>query len=162
MPFLLDGHSESNLKGVHVDLVRVVRDCAANMTGAMTFGVTEGLRTIAQQKIDISAGKSQTMRSRHLDGHAVDLVTLMSGKVSWAWPGFYALADQVRAAGIRCGIPLIWGCVWDREMASWTQPAMLEAADYIKRGGHFQDGPHVELPWRAYPSGGKPAAPLTS
>ncbi len=156
--FTLDPISLAHLKGVHPDLIKVVQDCAANGAMPFTFGVSQGLRTIAQQKADVAAGKSQTMNSRHLDGHACDQVVLVNGQVSWAWPSYYILADQFRAAGIRCGVPLIWGGVWDKEMADYATSAAIESAQYVlrseKNGGHgFVDGPHLELPVRAYPSG---------
>lgn len=123
-----------------------------------TFGITQGLRTLAQQKADVAAGKSQTMRSRHLDGHAVDFVVLNNGAPSWAWPQYYTLADQMRAAGIRLAVPLTWGGVFDKKMADYTQSAALELAAYLQRAGHtFQDGPHLELPWDDFPSGQNPA-----
>ena len=138
-------------------LVSVVQDMAKNGSIPFTFGITQGLRTVAQQRADVAAGKSQTMRSRHLDGHAIDFVVLNNGVPSWAWPQYYTLADQMKAAGDRLKVPLIWGACWDKKLAAWTLPAMQEAADYIKRGGHFQDAPHLELPWDDFPSGENPA-----
>lgn len=139
MSFVIDPHSESNLVGVHPDLVAVVRDCAANGVLPFWFGVTEGLRSLAQQKIDVAAGKSSTMHSRHLDGHAVDLVTIIAGKASWAWPPYHVLATQMKASAARLGIPIECG-------ADWTQ---------------FPDAPHYQLPWDSYPST-MPAPPVTT
>ena len=158
MAFQLDPISLTHLQGVHPDLVAVVKDCAANGSMPFTFGVSCGLRTIQQQKLAVAAGTSQTQNSRHLDGHASDQVVLVNGQVSWAWPSYYVLADQFRAAGLRCGIPLIWGGCWDKEMADYTDSAAHESAAYVLRskdnGGHgFVDGPHIELPRRVYPSG---------
>lgn len=138
MGFVLDGISTAHLKGVHPDLVKVVQDCAANGVMPFTFAVSEGLRTLRQQKQDVAAGKSQTMKSRHLDGHAVDLVILNNGKVSWSWPQYDVLAVQMKAAAARCNIPVEWGGDWVT----------------------LKDGPHWQLPWSAYPSGGNAA--LTS
>lgn len=149
--FLLDSHSTANLNGVHPDLVRVVQDCAANFSGPAAFGISCGLRTVAQQRLAVQTGKSQTMNSRHLNGHAVDLVALISGQAHWDWPLYYTLADQIRLASIRCKVPLIWGGCWDKEEADWVSPAMNESAAYVIRGGHFLDGPHHELSRRVYP-----------
>ena len=154
--FVLDNITVANLKGVHDDLVRVVKDLAANGQMPFSFGISQGLRTIAQQKLDVASGKSQTMNSRHLDGHAVDFVVLVNGRSTWDWAPYYILADQVRAAGLRCNIPLIWGGCWDKETADWTEQAAYESAAYVLRsrdkGGHgFVDGPHLELPRRVYP-----------
>lgn len=156
--FILDQHSNNNLKGVHPSLVAVVQDMAKNGQMPFLFGISQGLRTLAQQKADVANGKSQTMRSRHLDGHAVDFVVLNNGVPSWAWPQYFILADQMNAAGDRLKVPLTWGGVFDKKMADYTQSAALESAAYLQRGGHtFQDGPHLELPWDDFPSGENPA-----
>jgi peptidoglycan L-alanyl-D-glutamate endopeptidase CwlK len=138
MGFVLDPHSLKMLVGVHPDLLRVVNDCAANLQAPFTFGVTEGVRSLQQQKLDVAHGKSQTLRSRHLDGHAVDLVTLFSNKLSWAWPPYDVLAAQMKAAAARCGVPIEWG-------GDWTT---------------LKDGCHFQLPWVDFPSGGHTPAPI--
>lgn len=130
MSFTLDAHSTQRLIGVHPDLVKVVQDCAKNGTMPFSFGVSEGLRTLAQQQIDVAAGKSQTLKSRHLDGHAVDLVVLVNGAAVWAWPPYSVLAEQMKAAAARCNVPIEWG-------GDWTT---------------LKDGPHFQLPIEQYPS----------
>jgi peptidoglycan L-alanyl-D-glutamate endopeptidase CwlK len=52
------------------------------------FGVTQGVRSLDEQKANVAAGRSQTMRSKHLlqdDGfsHAVDVVAYVGPDVSW-------------------------------------------------------------------------------
>lgn len=138
MGFQLDKISLFHLTGVHPDLIKVVNDCAENGKLPFTFGVSEGLRTPQQQKIDVAAGKSQTQNSRHLDGHAVDLVVLVAGKVTWSWPPYFTLADQMKAAAARCKVPIEWG-------GDWTT---------------LKDGPHFQLPWVEYPSGAHTPPPL--
>jgi peptidoglycan LD-endopeptidase CwlK len=130
LSFTLDPHSVANLQGVHPDLVRVVYDCAANGVMPFTFGITQGLRTQAMQKVYVAAGKSETMNSRHLDGHAVDMVVLIQGQATWSWPMYEALNVQMQAAAARCGVPVTWG-------GSWTT---------------LKDGCHFELPRDKYPS----------
>lgn len=129
MGFVLDALSLSRLQGVHPDLVKVVTDCAANGEMPFTFGVSEGLRTLAQQKIDVAAGKSQTMHSRHLTGHAVDLVVLVNRMITWSWPPYHVLADQMKAAAARCKVQIVWGGDWET----------------------LKDGPHFELSRVVYP-----------
>lgn len=119
--------SEQNLKGVHPDLVKVVRRAAA--ISSIEFIVTEGLRTQARQKQLFDAGASRTMNSRHLTGHAVDLAALVAGKVRWDWPLYQKLADAMLAAAKELKVPLIWG-------GSWRS---------------FKDGPHFELDRKFYP-----------
>jgi peptidoglycan L-alanyl-D-glutamate endopeptidase CwlK len=115
------------LAGVHPDLVRVVERAAKDGT---KFRVIEGLRTMDRQAELVRAGKSQTMRSRHLTGHAVDLAALdEAGKVTWARPAYEALASQVRAAAAAEGVKIEWGGDWRS----------------------FFDGPHFQLPWASHP-----------
>lgn len=154
MGFVLDAHSRARLKGVHTDLVRVVEDCAAK--GSMVFGVSEGLRTLDQQKKDVALGKSQTLDSRHLTGHAVDLVVLQNSKVTWAWPLYYALAVQMRDAAKGLNLPVIWGGCWDKELNALGDDMEVEAALYVTRARArgakgFLDGPHYELPRSRFP-----------
>jgi hypothetical protein len=115
------------LAGVHPDLMRVVERAARDGT---KFRVIEGLRSMDRQAELVRAGKSQTMRSRHLTGHAVDLAALdEAGRVTWARPAYEALASQVKAAAAAEGVPIGWG------------------GDF--RG--FFDGPHFQLPWASHP-----------
>ena len=121
----MDSVSERNLAGVHPDLVRVVR----RAYGQFPFRVTEGRRTLARQKELMAKGFSWTLKSRHLDGHAVDLVPVHNGKLRWDWPAFYPLAAAVKQAAKELGIPLEWGGDWKKD----------------------KDGPHFQLPWKDYP-----------
>lgn len=119
--------SESNLIGVHPDLVKVVRR-ALELT-PIDFKVIEGRRTLERQRELVKAGASQTLNSRHLTGHAVDIVPLPDGKVSWEWKYFYPMADAMKQAAAELGITVEWG-------GNWTT---------------FKDGPHFQLPARQYP-----------
>jgi peptidoglycan L-alanyl-D-glutamate endopeptidase CwlK len=124
----LTARDRKRLEGVHPDLVRVVE--RASM-GTVRFIVTEGLRTMERQSQLAREGRSQTMRSRHLTGHAVDLAVLDDdGKARWDAPAYRALAAEVKAAAAVEGVPIGWG------------------GDF--RG--FFDGPHFQLPWDRYPA----------
>lgn len=125
--FSLSARSLKALAGVHSDLVRVVRRAIA-LTDT-DFIVTEGLRTLSRQRQLVAAGASQTMRSRHLTGHAVDLAAMVSGKIRWDWPLYPKLAAAMKKAASEEGVPLEWGGDWKS----------------------FKDGPHFQLPWEKYP-----------
>ncbi|AJI88306.1 D-alanyl-D-alanine carboxypeptidase family protein [Yersinia rochesterensis] len=125
--FIFGKTSESNLNGVHSDLVKVVRR-ALELT-PIDFKVIEGRRTLERQRELVKAGASQTLNSRHLTGHAVDIVPLPDGKVSWEWKYFYPMADAMKQAAAELGIVVEWG-------GNWTT---------------FKDGPHFQLPARQYP-----------
>lgn len=124
---ILNERSRRNLEGVHADLVRVT-ERAAEIT-AVSFIVTEGVRTLKRQKQLVAKGASQTLGSRHLTGHAVDVAALVGGKVSWDWPLYHRIADAFQQAGGDLGIPIESG-------ANWTR---------------FPDGPHHQLPRKEYP-----------
>jgi peptidoglycan L-alanyl-D-glutamate endopeptidase CwlK len=127
MSITLGSRSLTRLQGVHPDLVRVVKK-AAEMS-SLDFTVLEGLRTLARQKQLLAQGATTTMRSRHLDGHAVDLGAMVAGQVRWDWPLYYKLAEVVKAAAQAEQVALEWGGDWRK----------------------FKDGPHWQLPWASYP-----------
>ena len=126
MTFVLGAKSLARLEGVHPDLVRVVKR-AIEIT-PIDFSVTEGLRTVERQRALVAAGASQTMKSRHITGHAVDLAALVLGEVRWDWPLYAKLAGAMKAAAKELAIPLEWGGDWK-----------------------MKDGPHFQLPWANYP-----------
>lgn len=125
--FKLSERSVKNLNGVHKDLVAVV--CMAIKLTEVDFVVTEGRRTRERQADLVRNGASQTMNSRHLTGHAVDLAALVEGEVRWDWPLYHKLAEAMKRAAIELGVPLVWG-------GDWTT---------------FKDGPHFQLDWKHYP-----------
>lgn len=127
---ILNSVSEKRLRGVHPDLVRVVRRCAADWADPETgFIITQGLRTLEEQKVLKAKGASRTLRSRHLTGHAVDLAVSVQGQIRWDWPLYARLAKAMKAAAKAEKVPLEWG-------GDWTS---------------FKDGPHFQLPWSKYP-----------
>lgn len=122
--------SVARLQGVHPDLVRVVKRAAADWKDADTgFIVTQGLRTLEEQKLLKAKGASKTLNSRHLTGHAVDLAATVGGAVRWDWPIYDKLAKAMKAAAKAEKVPIIWGGDWV----------------------NFKDGPHFELPRNLYP-----------
>lgn len=127
--FVFSKRSLKNLEGVHPDLVRLMTSALAITT--VDFMVTEGLRTLQRQKVLFAAGATKTLNSRHLTGHAVDIAPWVNGKLCWDWPLFYPIADAVKTASAKLGIPVTWGGDWKT----------------------FKDGPHFELPWKEYPHG---------
>lgn len=148
----LSARCELRLAGVHPDLVRVVRNAAA---GGAVFRVVEGMRTVERQRDLVASGASQTMDSRHITGHAVDLVPLVDGVVSWHWKHFFPLADAFRAASIAEGVPVVWGGAWGQLMQDYANAKAGQAA-YVARMREqgrkpFLDGPHFELFRARYP-----------
>lgn len=153
--FSLSTESLKKLHGVHPDLIKVVQHCIT--LTPIDFRVTEGLRSTERQIELVSRGASQTMNSRHLTGHAVDLVALDGGEVSWQWSDYHTLAAAMKAAAEECGVPVEWGGVWDRSLQELSFDMQNEVADYIQRRRSmgfkkvFIDGPHFQLPAGRYP-----------
>jgi peptidoglycan L-alanyl-D-glutamate endopeptidase CwlK len=107
MTFHLSEKSLRRLDGVHPDLVKVVKR-AIEIT-PVDFLLIEGLRTKARQAYLLDAGKSRTMNSYHLTGHAVDIAPIVDGKVSWDWKHYYPLADAMMAAAKELNVKIEWG-----------------------------------------------------
>ena len=64
MAFKLSQRSFQKLVGVHPYLSSVVKD-AIELT-KIDFGVIYGVRTVEEQEKLVAAGRSQTMKSKHL------------------------------------------------------------------------------------------------
>lgn len=125
---MLSERSIKALEGVHPDLVALVH--RADELGAR-FHITEGMRTQERQRALLNAGKSKTLKSRHLTGHAVDFVALThDGAVTYAAEPMRAVSDAFKAASRELGHPIEWGGDWRT----------------------FKDTPHIELSRKAYPA----------
>jgi len=126
--YQLSKFSLGNLQGVHDDLLKVVKRAIEITT--IDFTVIEGLRTKERQRKLVERGASQTMNSRHLTGHAVDLVPWVDGGLSWHWSDFDPLAAAMKEAADEMDVPITWGGNWK----------------------YFPDGAHFQLSWEDYPA----------
>jgi len=124
---MLNTRSLNALKGVHGDLVRVVKRAAELAPGS--FIVTEGLRTLVRQRDLFARGLSKTMNSRHLTGHAIDFAPLIDGKVTWKTPAFLPVISAFKQAAADMKVPIVSGGDWRT----------------------FKDYPHIELDRKSYP-----------
>lgn len=127
MSFSFGTRSLERMKGVHPDIVKVMKSAIA--CSPLDFTILEGVRTLATQKKYFAQGATRTMNSRHLTGHAIDIAPVIDGSVRWDWPLYYQLAKVVKKCAADLGIKLDWGGDWKS----------------------FKDGPHWELPWKEYP-----------
>ena len=125
--YKLSKKSMGKLKGVHPDLVKVV-ERAIQIT-EVDFAVIEGLRSLDRQHQLFNEGASKTLNSRHLTGHAVDLMAWVDGRGSWDWPHYHKIAQAMKEAAEEQGVELVWGGDWKS----------------------FPDGPHFQLGWKDYP-----------
>lgn len=162
-PFVLGTQSRARLREVHPDLAALV-ERAIQLT-AIDFSIHEGLRTYTRQAALVRAGASWTMDSRHISGHAVDLVPWVDfdsdgdSELRWDWSLAYPIAQAMRQASLEAATPLIWGGVWDTPLAHLDGPLEDAVADYVARRRALGkpariDGPHFELPRAAYPAPG--------
>ena len=99
------------------------------------FKVIEGVRTLARQKELFAKKATKTMNSRHLTGHAVDLVPL---PLDWNnRQAFESVAKAMQQAAKQLGIAIRWGGDWNMNGSSTDEK--------------FYDGPHFELLRAVYP-----------
>jgi|TARA_R110002020_G_scaffold94019_4_gene226614 peptidoglycan L-alanyl-D-glutamate endopeptidase CwlK len=125
MAYKLGTRSLQNLSGVNPDMVAVVSK-AIEIT-EVDFTVIEGIRNINRQRELVKAGKSTTLNSRHLTGHAVDMVPY---PVDWEdIDRFELMAEAMKEAAEELDIPIVWGGDWKS----------------------FYDAPHFELDRKKYP-----------
>jgi peptidoglycan L-alanyl-D-glutamate endopeptidase CwlK len=127
MTFALSQRSKDRLKGVHPDLVKVIEE--AIKESPLDFSISEGLRTKERQKVLFDAGKSKTMNSRHITGHAIDFAVIKDGEVTWDFKYYQLVADHIKKVAKELNVPIMWG------------------GDWVS----FKDGPHVELNRSKYP-----------
>ena len=149
MAFKLSKRSLGRLEGVDERMVRVVK--TAITVSKIDFGVICGLRTVEEQRELVAKGASQTMKSKHIDGLAVDLMAYINGRASWELNLYDDIADAMKIAADEEDVKVRWGAAWHindlREWDSSMQDAMNEYIDLRRSQGRrpFIDGPHFEL-----------------
>lgn len=121
MTYKFSAKSLERLSGVHPDLQRVMSEAITD--SPLDFSITEGLRTKERQQELFNSGKSKTMRSRHLTGHAVDIAVFKDGEITWDFKYYQIVADHIKAVAKLNDVPITWG------------------GDWVS----FKDGPHFEL-----------------
>ncbi len=137
------------LKGVDEGIVAVVKD-AIDIT-KVDFGVTFGLRTLEEQKKLYESGRSQTMKSKHLEGRAVDLVAYFGSDISWELNVYDDICDAMAEAARKNDVAIKWGAAWSegdiREYAGTAEDAMNAYVDLRRSQGRrpFIDAPHFEM-----------------
>lgn len=126
MKFKFSKRSLKELEGIHPDLLRVT--CRALELTPIDFIITDGLRTIEEQRAYVARGASKTMKSRHLSGKAVDFVAYKNGKATYDVKLMTQIADAFKKAANELGVLIEWGGDWKT----------------------FKDTPHIELDRRKY------------
>lgn len=119
--------SLQRLDQAHPDLKRLMLEAAKRCP--VDFEISEVRRSKQRQQQLVDAGASQTLRSRHLTGHAADIYCTVDGKLRWDWPLYARAAVHIKSVAASLGIKIVWGGDWRT----------------------LRDGPHYELDRRAYP-----------
>ena len=149
MAYKLSTKSQERLMGVEPELKEVVYE-AIKVT-KIDFGVIEGLRTEEKQKQLVESGASQTMKSKHLEGRAVDLMAYIGGRGSWELNVYDEIADAMKEAATKVDVAVRWGAAWTvtdiREWEGTMEDAMNSYIDTRRSQGRrpFIDAPHFEL-----------------
>jgi peptidoglycan L-alanyl-D-glutamate endopeptidase CwlK len=148
MTFKLSRRSLDRLEGIDERLQAVVKQ--AITLSKTDFGVIQGMRTLEQQKELVAKGASQTMKSKHLEGKAFDIMAYVNGRASWELNLYDDLADAIKEAATIVGVPIRWGAAWHiddiRKWDGTMEEAMIDYIDLRRSQGRrpFLDGPHFE------------------
>lgn len=139
--------SFAEMVGVRPELI-VVAGYALSVS-KVDFLVTDGLRTVEEQEHLVAIGASHTMKSKHLEGRAIDVAAWVGG-VRWDWPLFPKIAEAFREGAERHRVKIRWGAVWDKPMDELEDDLVVAVRRYVTRvesigGSPFIDGPHFEL-----------------
>lgn len=134
----LSGRDNERLRGVHPDLVAVVR--TAFKACPIPLLVVEGLRTRSRQIQLYAQGRTApgkivtwTLKSKHIEGRAVDLCPKAAdGSLDWNnLKAFDTMGAAMKAAAKSLGVAIRWGADWD--------------GDGKLREKGESDSPHFEL-----------------
>ena len=149
MPFRLSKRSINNLKGLDQRLVNAVR-IAIDVTDT-DFAVICGLRTEEEQRKLLAKGVTQTMKSNHLTGNAVDLMAYVNRRGCWEISVYDNIAEAMRQAAMMIDVPIRWGAAWHiddiREWGGTMEGAMNGYIDLRRSQGRrpFIAAPHFEI-----------------
>tara|TARA_Y100001938_G_scaffold84791_1_gene116416 strand:- start:372 stop:836 length:465 start_codon:yes stop_codon:yes gene_type:complete len=153
MTFKLSTNSLSKMTGIKDELHTIV--CTAIRHSKVDFGVICGRRSEAEQQELVAKGASQTMKSKHLTGDAVDLMAYVQvdgkSRASWELNLYDDIADAMKQAAKNKGVKLRWGAAWHiDDITEWDgsmEDAMNAYIDLRRSQNRrpFLDAVHFEL-----------------
>ena len=140
-----DARKDPKLAGLAPEMkARAIAVLTQMQALAYDVHIAEGVRTLEEQKKKVEEGYSKTLHSRHLTGHAVDVVDRRWGwnppsrkfwfhlgaaciKAGLAWGGFFGLTARPRATLRRALV----ACDFDKaaSMKLGWDPAHCEVAE---------------------------------
>ena len=147
--FKLSQRSFQRLAGVDEALQETVK--LAIQKTKIDFGVICGMRNLKEQEALVAKGASKTMKSKHLEGKAVDLMAYIDGRASWELNVYDEIADAMKEASKETEVDLRWGACWTtnslRESDLSCDALMMQYIDIRRSQGRrpFIDAPHFEL-----------------
>lgn len=145
--FKFSATSQQRLGTVKTKLQLVVQRALEIST--QDFTVLEGRRTVERQRQLLAKGATQTMKSNHITGDAVDLAPIVNGQVSWDWKYYYPIAQAMKQAAQELNVVIRWGGAWEVLNGNKLTPEQM-VQQYTQRKKAlgqkaFTDGPHYEL-----------------
>ena len=147
--YKLSQRSLDRLEGLDERLIAIVN--SAIHRSKIDFGVICGMRTLEEQRALVEKGASQTMKSKHLVGHAVDLMAYIGSRGSWELNLYDDIADAMAEAAREVDVPIVWGAAWTVPNIAQFDGTMEDAMNsYIdeRRAQNrrpFIDGPHFQI-----------------
>ena len=149
--FKLSQRSLDTMEGVDERLVAVANLAIQNTS--VDFGVICGLRTIEEQRVLFDKGASKTMKSKHIDGNALDLMAYIGSRGSWELKLYDNIGDAMIEAAKEVGVGLRWGAAWHwPDVRTWKgscEDLMNDYVDLRRSQGKgkrvFIDAPHWEI-----------------
>ena len=148
MTYKLSNNSKAKLEGVDERMIAIVR-YAINIS-KQDFSVICGLRTRDEQRVLVAKGASKTMKSKHLDGNAVDLMAYVDGG-RWELKLYDEIADAMAEGARAIDTAVKWGAAWSvGDIRYWDgtmEEAMNAYVDLRRSQGRrpFIDAPHFEI-----------------
>ena len=123
--------SLSRIKGLHPSIQKVLK--TAIWVSRVDFSVVSGLRTLDEQKALVASGKSQTLKSKHLKGRAVDLAPWIDGESKWAYAFYDDLFCSMRLACEEWDVQMRWGGAWHiPDIRKWDHSAGMAVDSYVE------------------------------
>lgn len=141
--------SAREMKGVKRPLIDVCYRAIEVTT--IDFGIIDGLRTEEEQAELLRSGATQTMKSKHLTGDAVDVLAYVGSRGSWELELYFAIAEAMAQAAKELNIPIRWGGAWHCDnIAEYTgsmEELLYEYVEFRRSQGQrpFIDAGHFEL-----------------
>lgn len=149
--FRFSQRSLSNLVDIEDALVEASHRALA--VTKVDFGVICGRRTLQEQMEMVESGASTTMDSRHLTGHAVDVMAYIGSQGRWELPLYCHIVLAYKKAAAEMNTELRWGGCWELLSRLPSTPELIlrrvedwAAARRAVGRRAFIDAGHIEIP----------------